>query len=187
VTADRVIGFDLSIVATGVALPDGTCYTICPKRKGDRRLTEIRDAAHYYVWETRPTLAVLEQIAEGDRSSFNTVVVLAMVHGQVRSALADAGVPFTYIRPTTLKKWATGNGRAEKIEMIHHAVGLGAPENINDNEADAWWLKAAGDTRLGRPPSHLHQMAADLICGPKSAVKWPVLDGLRATPSRATP
>jgi crossover junction endodeoxyribonuclease RuvC len=184
-SADRVIGFDLSIVATGVALPDGNCYTIRPKRKGDRRLSEIREQISYYLDATEPALAVIEQIAEGSQNSFNTVIVLAMVHGQVRGELADRGIPFAYIRPTTLKKWATGSGRAEKVDMVNAALDLDG-EPANGDEADAWWCRAAGRHYLGHPVSHFHTLSEDLILGPGSAVKWPDMNGARAAPSRAT-
>lgn len=43
------------------------------------------------------------------------------------------------VSPSTLKKWATGNGRAKKPQMVKAAQIL-KPGIVDDNEADALWL-----------------------------------------------
>jgi hypothetical protein len=43
------------------------------------------------------------------------------------------------VQPNVLKKFATGNGRAEKANMIRFAQAL-KPGVEDDNEADALWL-----------------------------------------------
>ncbi len=45
-------------------------------------------------------------------------------------------LPAHQVAPSTLKKWATGNGRAGKIHMVAKAMRL-APDITDDNEADA--------------------------------------------------
>ncbi len=63
-------------------------------------------------------------------------------HGEMRGVLlcwaADRGLPVRFVNPSTLKKWATGNGHAEKSQMISAAQTLsGNPDIRDDNAADA--------------------------------------------------
>jgi Holliday junction resolvasome RuvABC endonuclease subunit len=52
---------------------------------------------------------------------------------------AVAGVDHDTIHSSTLKKWATGSGRAEKQAMIEAARRRGGTPR-DDNEADAWLI-----------------------------------------------
>lgn len=173
----RVTGLDLSIVASGIALPSGATYTIKPHDKGDLRLCEIRDQLGYYLFNDklrRPDLAVIEQIPTS-RKGHNIAIILALVHSQARELLARHGVPFAYIDNKVLKKYATGSGGADKQAMVDAAVERGATVADGD-QADAWWLRAAGLHKLtGIGPSVAHDLSAGLIYGPQSSVKWPTI------------
>mgnify|MGYP001563702698 CR=1 FL=1 len=62
--------------------------------------------------------------------------------GRVQEVCADRGVEFSSVHTTTLKKWATGHGKADKGQMMARAaVYIGRPP-IDDNEADAVMLAA---------------------------------------------
>lgn len=167
----RVMGLDLSIAATGVALPSGQLVTIEPKGDGDRRLCQIRDALTYYVEQTRPDVAVIEQVPPSMRGGVITIVRLALVHGVAREVMARAGKPHVYVATTWLKKYATGGGGAKKQDMIDHARDAGA-EPRDDNEADAFWCRAAGRHRYdGKPASMRHELAREALL----TVNWPRL------------
>lgn len=176
----QVIGLDLSMVASGVCLPSGQCFTLKPRLKGDARLGEIRRGIGYYLDQTRPALAVVEGIPTASRG-FTVAIILGMVHGIARTELAERGIPFAYVDNRVLKQYATGSGHAEKRAMVIHANQVRGPLGLVDltshDEADAFWLWAVGRHHLGaRIPGPLGQVDIDL-CDLRDRltrkVKWP--------------
>lgn len=171
----RVLGLDLSLDATGVALPSGQLDTILPRLEGDKRLVFIEEALDYYVRNTHPDVAVIEKVPESLRGGFVTVVRLGAVHGVARLVLARHGVPFVYIPVSTLKKYATGSGVAKKPDMVNACRDIGVKPG-DDNQADAAWLRMLGRHRYDRilpSPMHGLALASDAGKGPKLA--WPDL------------
>lgn len=57
--------------------------------------------------------------------------------GHAKVMLYYANIPFEVIPPASLKKWLTGNGRAEKVEMIGTIEDMGYDTFGDDNQADA--------------------------------------------------
>lgn len=142
----RVVGLDLSMTATGIADDDGHTSTIKPRTSGDRRLVEI--AANAALAAIGSDLAVIEDLPPIRAYALG---ILGMVHGAVRTALLGQGVPYALVPPMTLKKYATGKGNADKTAMalaLYKRAGL---ELADDNQVDAWWLRAAGLQLLGEP------------------------------------
>ncbi|MEU3447207.1 hypothetical protein AB0H29_08250 [Streptomyces thermolilacinus] len=165
----RVIGLDLSLTSTGVALPDGTTYRIKTRDKdGDRRLLHIRADIREDLAEHRPHLVVIEDLP---RHALGAGVT-AMVHGVVRAELADASVPYALVVPATLKAFACDNGRAEKAELAaaaYLAAGVEFGSDPGGDQCDAWWLRAAGHDWAGQPLFGLPQAQRDRL----TKVKWP--------------
>ncbi|MFD9212058.1 hypothetical protein ACFVY9_02860 [Streptomyces sp. NPDC059544] len=165
----RVIGLDLSLTSTGVALPDGTTYRIKTRDKdGDRRLLHIRDSIRDDLAEWQPHLAVIEDLPKHAMAAGIT----AKVHGAVLPELLDAGVPYAYIVPATLKSYACDNGRAEKADMTAAAYLADGAEFADDkggDQCDAWWLRAAGHDWAGEPLFDLPQGQRDRL----GKGKWP--------------
>jgi Holliday junction resolvasome RuvABC endonuclease subunit len=170
----RVIGLDLSLTSTGVALPDGTTYRIKTRDKdGDRRLVVIRNNIRAALAEHRPYLAVIEDLPKHAMSAGLT----AKVHGPVVCELLDADVPYAYVVPSTLKKYATDNGNATKRQMADAAYladGAEFPGDLNargegGDMCDAWWLRAAGHDWCGVPLFAMPQAQRDRLC----KAKWP--------------
>lgn len=141
----RVIGLDLSMTGTGIAYSNGDTRTIRPKRTGDARLTEIRD--HVAEALAMCSLAVIEDLPTHAKSAGIT----GMVHGVVRALLTENLVPYALIAPATLKAFATGKGNADKTAMTLALYKRAGIEASDDNQVDAWWLRAAGMQHLGRP------------------------------------
>lgn len=144
-----VIGLDLSLTATGIAYADGTTATVKTRQKdGDRRLLHIADAIKWAIGEgqgpmgtdVRPSLAVIEDIPQ---NSF-AAKPISMVHGVVRTVLLEAGVPYVLVTAATLKAYATGKGAGDKTPMAMAAYKRAGREFPDDNQCDAWWLRAAG-------------------------------------------
>lgn len=135
----NVLGLDLSITATGIARPDGSTLTVnlaASLRDGrlsvlDERITDELDHVDLAVIEDLPTHA-------------HGAGITGMVHGIARLALLQHQVPYVLVPPATLKKYATARGNANKADMrmeLYKRVGL---DLTDDNQVDAWWLRAMG-------------------------------------------
>lgn len=137
------IGLDLSTTASGVARVWGETRTIKPKAGGAkdpaRRLQEIVYRLDAWLRCDRPDVAVIEGYSMGGARGL-AAFRLGELGGAVRVRLFELDIPFVEVPPTSLKHFATGNGRADKAAMVEAAKYRGA-EVANDNEADAWHLR----------------------------------------------
>lgn len=174
-----VVGVDLSLTGTGVAIIDGgLIQTFTYGTKGSRgatlpqraeRLLNIVAAVRMYT--ERADFVVIEGPAFGqnnpgthDRSGLWWLVV---------DRLCFEGYPIAVVPPTTLKKYVTGKGNAQKDEvMLAVAHRYPDAEVKNNNEADALGLAAMGARHLGAtidgilPARNIEAM---------DAVEWPVV------------
>jgi Holliday junction resolvasome RuvABC endonuclease subunit len=172
-----VLGLDLSLTATGIAYRDGSTGTVKTRpADGDRRLLIIAEAVRVAVGGEHiglgpaPDLAVIEDIPQ---NSF-AAKPISMVHGVVRTVLLEAGVPYVLITAATLKAYATGKGSGDKVPMAMAAYKRAGMEFPDDNQCDAWWLRAAGLDRLGHPlvPMPATQRARlDKACWPEAVTR----------------
>lgn len=170
----RVIGLDLSITSTGVCRPDGSTFRIRTRQKdGPRRLTVIRDRLIVEVAEQRPHLAVIEDLPmNAGRMSLTNLKNMACLHGVVQAVLVDANVPWAYVNTKTLKSFACDNGNAEKADMAaaaHLADGVEFADDKGGDQADAWWLRAAGHDWCDVPLFDMPQAQRDYL----SKAVWP--------------
>ncbi|RLL66968.1 crossover junction endodeoxyribonuclease RuvC [Streptomyces sp. Z26] len=167
----RVIGLDLSLTSTGVAYPDGTTHRIkTHAREGDRRLLRIRDRIVQDLDHYAPTVAVVEDLPRHAMGAGIT----AMVHGVVRAALAERDIPYALVAPATLKSYACDHGRADKAQMTaaaYLAAGAQFADDSGGDQADAWWLRAAGHDAYGQPLFALPQAQRDRL----RKVNWPTV------------
>lgn len=142
----RVVAFDPSLTATGVCDAEGKTYRVGGDAKvGDRRLQKIYDlvlevaaVADYALMEDLPTHA------QGAGKT-------GMAQGVVRLALVQLAVPFTTVTPASLKKFATGSGNADKADMRMSLFQRAGIDLKDDNQVDAWWLRALGLHHFGEP------------------------------------
>ncbi len=165
----KVIGLDLSLTSTGIALTNGTTVVIKGAADlGDWRLCRIRDAVAHTIDTDKPDLAVIEDLPTHGKAAGLT----GMVHGAVRSLLIEREVPYALIAPATLKAFATGKGSGDKTPMAIAALKRAGREFEGDkggDQCDAWWLRAAGLQWLGVPEFELP--AAQVARLDKA--KWP--------------
>jgi Holliday junction resolvasome RuvABC endonuclease subunit len=157
-------GLDLSIAATGVAhWADRRVETWKTVRPGDERLVEIADhLANYFSDHARPDLIVIEDVPVHAHAAGIT----AMVHGLTRWLLLDEHHPYVLVPPATLKTYATGKGNATKPDMRMELYKRTDLDLKDDNQVDAWWLRALGLDLLGEPLLELpkdHRRALDKI------------------------
>lgn len=148
------MGLDLACEATGVALPTGRTETWRPPRPPGKRTVDYRGLrAHWYqgqmaralrLWA--PDLVVIEEVAGHGQP--HTVAAIAYVRSAVEVAIYESEARLVEVNPSTLKKWATGSGRADKADMIAAAEARGG-RPANDDEADAYLLRAWGLELVG--------------------------------------
>jgi Holliday junction resolvasome RuvABC endonuclease subunit len=170
----RILALDLSVTATGVCLPDGTTHTITTNPKdGDRRLQRIVDHVGVALGEGSDGRHddVDLVVIEGPVVRSSAAVIIGMVHGAVRLHLIDSGTPYVLITPATLKAYATGKGNADKTAMAIAALKRTGREFADDNQCDAWWLRAAALDWYGRPEFDLPKVQRERL----TKVVWPAL------------
>jgi len=145
----KVSGLDLSITATGVAhTAEQLACTHLVKTKdgtGDHRLLVIKLQVRELVRGSE--FVLIEDLLESSLRAGTT----GMVHGAVRTMLQEEGIPYGLIPPSSLKKYATGNGNASKSDMAVAAFKRGGVEFTDDNQCDAWWAHAMARDLVGEP------------------------------------
>jgi Holliday junction resolvasome RuvABC endonuclease subunit len=159
-----VMGLDLSLSATGVALPNGMVGTIrtAAQPSIEDRLLEIRHRIATKVITASPDLIVIEAAFVGSRQT-NVTFDLGMLHGTIRTWLRQEGWRFVTIPPATLKVFATGSGAAKKPDMRMELFKRTGLDIKDDNQVDAWWLRAMGHQACGAalvdlPQTHLRAL-----------------------------
>jgi len=174
----RVAALDLSITAPGVCLPDGTTFTIKTRASdGDRRLQHIVDNIGIALGEDSGgsgdgvDLVVIEDLPTHAKSAGIT----GMVHGAVRLRLIDFGTPYVLVTPATLKAFATGKGNADKTAMAVAALKRAGREFGDDNQCDAWWLRAAALDWYGRAEFEMPKAQRERL----AKVTWPDLTAVK--------
>lgn len=85
---------------------------------------------------THPDLVVYEQAHHRGGAATEIAIGFAT---RVQEACAEWGIEHTTVHSATLKKFATGSGRAGKPEMIEAAETRWGMQ-LTDDEADARWV-----------------------------------------------
>lgn len=183
-----VVGVDPSISSTGVfsIWGDGSCVGKQMKSKpaGEtlhERLGRMRAQAVATVETVRVfadaeggiDLIVLEGPSFGSNNNMTHMLAgfwWLLVHGLEKTA------PIAVVQPPTLKKFATGNGRAGKDEMLAAAIGAFPDAGIKNNDvADAAALAGMGAVHLGR---EFGGAFASSGLASVQVVHWPSLRGM---------
>lgn len=175
----KVVGLDLSLTATGLCRADGTTVTLSSKQRGMARIGELRWQVLTGLGLGRPDLVAIEDYAFSRGGHAHEAGELG---GVVKWMLIEEGQPYVLVGPSSLKRFATGKGNANKIEMGVAAAKLGQDFDGDDNQCDAWWLRQmalyAYDARTvveGEPPLCILAPTAyrdDAV----SKVAWPALE-----------
>lgn len=92
-------------------------------------------------WDNdRDALMVIEQIPLGDKGTSNLLLERAGLIALLRYGAEARHIPRVLINVGTLKKYATGDGRAPKEQMLTAARTHILSTCANDDEADGLWL-----------------------------------------------
>ena len=197
----RVIGLDLSLRATGLAVIDTDTGAIdvqviktatAPFVSSDHQKTlwtlkriqtvvaQVCTPAMAWRGRTGATLACIEGPSFGSKGG--AADERAGLRWRVLEALGDWMTPFAVVPPTTLKAYATGKGNADKMLVMQAAMkrlGDRCPDLPDDNACDALWLALAAAHRVGAPQVDLPAAQVARL----DAVSWPELlsDDLEVT------
>jgi Holliday junction resolvasome RuvABC endonuclease subunit len=190
----RIMGADLSITRTGLGLPDATTLAVVPPKQvtGDDRLEYLADHIGLAARTAGVELVVIEGL--GGVYKGEAARTMPMVHGAVRLELKRHRIPYMLLSPSSLKKFATGNGAADKTAMALAALKRLGREYATNDECDADWLRVAGRFAYGLPevtdtpgPSlavdRVLRMPVEQVkalrwsIGKKEEIVWPVVGG----------
>jgi len=145
------LGLDLSLVGTGViVLKDGEIieqHLIKSKPVGDKPINELKRIRKIVSQiedilsdlEDLPSLACVEGMAFMARNT-TALVQLSALNYMTRALLADYGIPFVIVAPTSLKKHTTGSGASKKDVMLIETYKRYNVTLLDDNENDAYNL-----------------------------------------------
>lgn len=149
----EILGLDLAIGTSGACLPDGSTHHWSSRGTGDERLNEQRDYCRLLWRNSRARVVVMEDIQGNLKGA--AAKVIPMLHGAVRSALWDDGIPYTVVNAQTLKVFAVGKGGrgSDKKAMMGAAMETAGRWFTDDNECDAWWLWLMGQFHWEQAPT----------------------------------
>jgi crossover junction endodeoxyribonuclease RuvC len=145
----NVVGIDLSLTSTGVAIMD-TPLVITPLSKGISRLVDIRDTIMSLLSAVEEPVVMVEGYSFASRNSH--AHALGELGGVIRVALYEAGIRYADVPPTSRAKFATGRGNAGKSEVVSAVsarTGIIWSGKGADDMCDAWVLQEMGLAILG--------------------------------------
>ena len=152
----NVVGLDLSTKRVGFAAADGELFSISAHAGAEdpyRRLHELgREIERALrLRPPAPELVVVEgySLAMHPGGGILSKIRLGEIWGIVRTRLFEMGIRFVDVPPSSVKRFAVGNGNAKKEQMVSRAIELGARGNVNDDEADAFHLRRMARAAYG--------------------------------------
>ena len=140
-TKDQVLGLDIA-THTGFHSVHGSGtwdFTESMRRNDNKQHKAFRSTLIHYIKEHGICQIVAEDVSAGTSlGGFKSSVKLAEFRGILLEVCDTLDLPEPiFINPTTVKKWATGNGRADKKMMIDYCIKRWGILPGDDNEADA--------------------------------------------------
>lgn len=172
-----VIGLDVSITSTGVAGATwaDTLRTWSLPRKGatraDRwaRMCAAREQILPFIDGAALVVQESPAYSTGDMPGSQD---LAWLWWSVYARCAAREIPWVEVGTSTLKVYATGNGRASKEDVVQAVATRRRDVTFRGNDqADALMLAAMGLDTLGYPPVELPKTHRRAL----ASVQWPVL------------
>lgn len=163
------VGIDLSLTGTGFAthFSDGVVHrTItAPKLAGLERLDSLAEQVDGKI--ALGDLVVFEDLAfsrNGNGAKENAGLAYL-----IRWQLWKRGIPYLLVSPTSLKKFVTGAGNAEKSLVLREVYKRWGVDAANDNEADAVGLLYIGLAYTGQwqPTTEAQRQVLEALRNPK--------------------
>ena len=133
----------LKILALDVATKTGWCHAeesgtwdFNPKRDESKGMRRVKFKAKVYdvINGEDIALVVFERTAGAHK---NALIVQAELHGVLKELCERLNVDYKAYSAGEIKKFATGNGKATKQQMIQACIDNYNEDPCDDNEADA--------------------------------------------------
>jgi len=146
----NAIGFDCSLNSSGFAYRRGgeiVTGTIRLKNiKGFERLSFIRDSVLEIIRKSDAELLTIEGYAMGYLKGKSSMLYdRAEITGIIKMLALDSGMCILIVPPTSLKAFATGNGRADKSFITVAIANRWGYRVTQNDEADAFVLLKMGE------------------------------------------
>lgn len=114
-------------------------FTESMKRNRNKLHKDFRDTLMAFITGHDIRRIVAEDV--NVNSHFFDMRKLSELRGILFEVCDELDLPEpAFVNVSTLKKWATGNGRATKTEMMEACVNRFNFHPSDDNQADAFWL-----------------------------------------------
>ena len=162
--AVNVVGLDPSLTGTGIACEEGFSErVITPSATSLRgQLQRMNIIASRVAMRTADgALVVIEAPSFG--SNYPGHHAIAGLWWILVATVVGKGCPVVQVAPSSLKKFATGNGRAKKVQMRSAWLEHTGADVADDNRVDALFLRQIGLHLVGDPEAidlPKNQMAA---------------------------
>lgn len=152
-----VIGLDLSLTHTGICVlskDNFETFSVTSKPHGNghvlelERMLKIVDRLTAEVEKHKASLVVIEGLAFMARNT-TALVQLSGLNYLIRDRLYQRKIPFVIVAPSTLKKFITGKGNAQKDHLMLELYKRYGVTILDNNESDAFGLAKCGMAYLG--------------------------------------
>ena len=180
-----VCGLDLSLTNAGIAiLADGRPTLLTSVGHGGKNGADYAHRSRRVRSQCQAVLNVLRDNIRNRLAGIDLAVIEGPSYGSVYGdpfdraglwhgvfgALDAKKVPIAVVAPSTLKKWVTGKGNADKAAVLATVREWCGPRVANHDEADSLALAYVGAYTLGDPipfaPKERHRIGLE-------QVKWP--------------
>ena len=116
-----------------------------------QQFSKLEMTSVYGTEQIKPTIVYEQPHMRGGHAT----EVLAGLVATLQAFCSSFGIEHTAVHTATLKKFATGSGRADKAGMILYAKGKLGHDPIDDNEADAVCLLHYAEVNILTPAAGL--------------------------------
>lgn len=157
----NVLGLDLSLTSTGYAIDRPTQLHV-------GRLTNNLTGPERLNWIAHEVVALAEQadLTAIEGYAFarpNQAHQVGELGGTVRLELWRRNLPYVEVPPSTVKKYATGRGNADKETVLAECIRRLGYMGSSTDEADALWVRAVVLEAAGCPPVEMPQGHVEAI------------------------
>jgi len=149
----KILAFDFGSRTGWAALRDGhiesgvQVFDLSRGESPGMRFIRFRRWLEELLTLIGPGLCVYE--AAHHRGGYATELLVGMTT-RLQETCAERGIEYTAVHSATLKKFATGSGRADKSAMVKRAAERFPDRRIaDDNEADALLLLECARAKFG--------------------------------------
>lgn len=141
ITRNEVLSLDIATHTGYYSLVESGTWNFeeSMRRNNNKQHKAFRDTLMRFIKEHGIKRIVAEDVRAGEaKGGFMASRKLAEFRGILMEVCDELDMPEpTFINPSTVKKWATGDGKADKDKMVRYAKLRWGVTPVDDNHADA--------------------------------------------------